>query len=122
MVGDGTTDPFKELTTAKNISDSQRYWQSFQAWDNLRKSIIGISNGGQSLKMEHATEAETMMNSDAADALYENARRMREEFAEIVNHYYGLNISIACEEQESMPIQPGEGSQSEQINDQKGED
>ena len=25
MVGDGTSDPFKELTTAKNISDSQRY-------------------------------------------------------------------------------------------------
>lgn len=121
MVGDGTSDPFKELTTAKNISDSQRYWQSFQAWDNLRKSIIGVSNGGQALKMEHATQAETMMNSEGADAVFNNAKRMREDFAELVNHYYGLNISIECDEPEEMPLQPGDGSQTEQINDQKGE-
>lgn len=121
MVGNGESEPFKELTTAKNISDSQRYWQSFQAWDNLRKSIIGISNGGQSLKMEHATQAETMMNSESADAVLANARRMREDFIELINHYYGLNVSIECEEPESIPLQPGDGAQSEQINDQKGE-
>ena len=121
MVGDGTSEPFKELTTAKNISDSQRFWQSFQAWDNLRKSIIGVSNGGQALKMEHATQAETMMNSEGADAVFNNALRMREDFCELVNHYYGLNISIECEEPEEMPLQPGEGSQSKQINEQEGE-
>ena len=71
--------------------------------------------------MEHATQAETMMNSEAADAVLANARRMREEFAELINHYYGLNVTIECEEPESMPLQPGDGSQSEQINDQKGE-
>ena len=80
-----------------------------------------MSNGGQALKMEHATEAETMMNSESADAVFSNARRMREEFAELVNHHYGLNISIECEEMEQEPIQPGEGAQSEQVNDQKGE-
>ena len=71
--------------------------------------------------MEHATQAETMMNSEGADAVFNNAKRMREDFAELVNHYYGLNISIECEKPEEMPLQPGDGSQTEQINEQKGE-
>lgn len=119
IVGDMATEPFKEMTKAQSISDSQRYWQSYQAWDNLRKEIIGIANGGQHLKMEHSTDAETEMSSTSASAVMNNALRMRLNFCDIINAQFGLNVSVnSLEEMESSLIED-EGAQSAQINDEE---
>lgn len=120
IVGDTTVKPFEELTTAKGISDSQRYWQSYQAWDNLRKEIIGISNGGQHLKMEHATTAETEMSSSSASSVMLNALRMREDFCELINFYYGLNVSVNSQEIEEQAIMEEQGVQSDEIDEESG--
>lgn len=109
------TIPLQEMNTAKNITDSQRYWQSFSSWDNLRKSIIGIANGGQHLKMEHATDAETELSSESASLVMSNALRQRQTIADRLNSYWGTNIRVFenCDKEEEVVEETS--SQTDQI-------
>lgn len=115
IVGDVAVKPFEELTQAKSISDSQRYWQSYQAWDNLRKELIGLENGGQHLKMEHATEAETQMSSGGASGIMSNALRTRQKALDLINEQFGLSITINEVQQENEELLAEGSSQTEQI-------
>lgn len=115
IVGDPTLKPFEELTQARSISDSQRYWQSYQAWNNMRKELIGIENGGQHLKMEHSTEAETEMSSSGATGIMSNALRKRQEALDLINEQFGLNITINQVETEEEELLAEASSQTEQI-------
>lgn len=121
VVGDTTVEPFKELTAAKNISDSQRYWQSYQAWDNLRKELIGLDSGGTNMKMEHVTSEESQMNGNMDSLVMSNALRMRLDFCDIINAQWGLSVSVNEVEYENDEMLADEGAQSEEINDQVGE-
>lgn len=104
---------------AKSPKDSSRYFQTYQSFDNLRKDIIGIANGGTFMKQEHITDQETELNSNSSSLVAANRLRMRTEWAELVNHYTGLNISweplevemtdMIAEEGEHSKSQKGEG-------------
>lgn len=107
---DKTNKPFQELNSSRNIQDSSRYWQSFTSWDNLRKELIGVPNGGQFLKMEHTTESESEMSTSNGSGTRQNALRMRKEFCELVNYYYNLNIDVedSCTQEESITEPKGQ--------------
>lgn len=102
-----------ELTelTGNSLKDSAKYFQSYQSIDNLRKDIIGVANGGTFMKQEHTTEMETSANINSSSAVLSNALRMRQEFCDIVNETFGLNIKVSCEEFNEEPIVEAQGSQ-----------
>jgi hypothetical protein len=99
--------------------DSARYMQSFQSIDNLRKEIIGLDNGGQFQKMEHMTEMETSVNTASGSSVLENALRMRKEFCELANKFFGLNIDVDIKGQGESEIVAPEGAHTKQ---QEGRD
>lgn len=104
-----TADTNLQELIGSSSKDSARYFQSFQSIDNLRKSIIGIENGGTFMKQEHMTDMETEVNSSGGDAVLNNALRMRKEFAELVNAQYGLNISVEINASYTEPIVAEQG-------------
>lgn len=106
----------KELT-GKSTKDSSRYFQSYQSLDNLRKDIIGISNGGTFMKQEHTTEAETEMNTTSSSSVLNNALRMRKEFCRIVNKVFELDIDVELNQNDSADIVEPEGAQSKERNE-----
>lgn len=114
-----TSDTALDELTGSNSKDSARYFQSFQSIDNIRKSIIGIDNGGTFMKQEHMTDMETEVNSSGADAVLNNALRMRKEFVKIANATFGLNMEVDIKgSKEDLMIAP-EGEHSKQ---QRGEE
>lgn len=108
----------KELQ-GQSTKDSARYMQSFQSIDNLRKEIIGLENGGQFQKMEHMTEMETDVNTGSGSSVLENSLRMRKEFCELVNKFFGLNIDVVVKGQGESEIVAPEGEHTKQ---QEGRD
>ena len=50
------------------------------------------------------TDQETDLNSNAASYVLKNAVRMRSEWADLCNHYYGLNIVVQESQVESNDI------------------
>lgn len=69
--------------------------------------------------MEHSTDAETEMSSTSASAVMNNALRMRQNFCDIINAQFGLNVSVnSLDEMESSLIED-EGAQSAQINEEE---
>lgn len=103
---------------AKSPKDSSRYFQTYQSFDNLRKDLIGISNGGTFMKQEHITDQETKLNSNSGTAVLNNALRMRTEWADLVNHYTDLNIVYSLQESNENEMIAEEGEHSK---NQKGE-
>lgn len=98
-------------STAK---DSAKYFQTYQSLDNLRKELLGIEGGSTFQKMEHMTDAEVEVNG-SDNSVLNNGLRMRQEFAELVNHYFGLNVSVECHEHSSEEIIGEESSQTKQL-------
>ena len=94
--------------------DSVRYFQSYQSFDNLRKDILGIPNGGTFMKQEHMTEAESSQNGNSASSVYKNGLRMRQEFCDIANSLFGLNITVSDMQPEADQVVEEFGSQTEQ--------
>ena len=94
----------------QHSKDTSRYFQSYQSIDNIRKSMIGCATGGTFLKQEHTTEMETE-NSTDGDSVLKNALRMREQFCEIANAVFDLNISVKLKENQSSNIVEPKGSQ-----------
>lgn len=76
--------------------DSNRYMQVYQSFDNLRKDILGITNAGTFSKNSIQTDSEVAQNSNSSSVM-ENALRMRQEFCEIANAVFSLNISVECQ-------------------------
>lgn len=105
----------KEFGLKQQVTDTSRYFQAYQSIDNIRKSLIGISNSGTFQKMEHMTNMESDTNSSNSDAIRKNALRMRQEFCDLVNFYYDLDISVEEVEVEDEVLVAPEGSQTKQL-------
>ena len=105
----------RELQGSKSNKDQQRYMQTYQSFDNLRKDIIGSPNGGTFQKTEHETSKETDLKSSGSSVL-NNALRQREEFCELVNKFFGLNLSVKIKENGQNKLLEEEGEQSKQLN------
>ena len=67
------------------------------------------------MKQEHQTDAETSQNSNGSSYVLKNVIRMREEWADLVNHYYGKQIKINSAEMEEDSVVADEGEQTKQL-------
>lgn len=90
----------QELSGEKNSKDSNRYFQVYQSFDNLRKDILGISNAGTFMKNSIQTDSEVAQNQNQGTMIMQNALRQRQEFCDIVNKLWGLNITVKLKDAE----------------------
>lgn len=95
------TGVLKELSGEKNSKDSNRYFQVYQSFDNLRKDILGVSNAGTFMKNSIQTDSEVEQNHNQGTQVMQNALRQRQEFCEIINKLWGLNVSVKLKGGES---------------------
>lgn len=72
---------------------SEDYLMSLQSLDNIRLSAYGLDNGGIFEKKAHITNDELAMNGSSVGLVYQDALSRRQEFADIVNSIWGLNIN-----------------------------
>lgn len=85
---------FQELTSSGSAMKSEEYLLYYQALDNLRKSFLGIENGGVFEKQSHTLQSEQDMNSNSNNLIMDDALQLRKEFCEMVNKIWGLNINV----------------------------
>ena len=71
------------------------------------------------MKQEHTTQMETEVNTSSGSATLENGLRLRQEFCDLVNEYFGLSISVSANQSESDEEIAPEGAQTK---DRRGED
>lgn len=89
---------FQELTGgARNKAED--YLMAFQSLDNFRLSTLGISNGGIFEKKAHILESENAINKSVVLSAFQDGLKQRQDFCNIVNSIWGLDIW--CEPSES---------------------
>lgn len=86
--------------TGANVAKSEEFLLSMQALDNFRLSTYGLDNGGLFQKKSHMLEAEQRMNSSNIGLIMQDGLTNRQEFCNIVNSIWGLNIW--CEPSETV--------------------
>lgn len=84
--------------------DSNRYFQVYQSFENLRKDIIGRPNSGTFMKNSIQTDDEVAQNVSDGTAVLNNALRQRKEFCDLVNATFGLGISVDVKGAEQSKI------------------
>ena len=77
---------------------TEDYLMSLQSLDNIRLSSYGLENGGIFEKKAHITNEELAMNGSSVGLVYQDALAKRQEFADIVNSIWGLNINCVPSE------------------------
>ena len=77
---------------------TEDYLMSLQSLDNIRLSAYGLENGGIFEKKAHITNDELAMNGSSVGLIYQDALSRRQEFADIVNSIWGLNINCVPSE------------------------
>ncbi len=108
----------QELTGASS-KDTARYFQSYQSFDNIRKDIIGTSNGGTFMKQEHTTEMETQTNSNSGTGVYKNCLRMRKDFCKLINYAFGINVTVEADAEYQDKLIAEEGEQTKELRGDK---
>lgn len=104
-------DQLQELKGTNDSKDSNRYFQTYQSFDNLRKDIIGQPNSGTFMKNSIQTDDEVAQNKSSGSPVLMNSLRQRQEAVEIVNKLWGYNISVEINE-DSMEKEKIVGSSS----------
>lgn len=105
IVIDGKGTDLQELMgNSNNSKDSNRYFQVYQSFENLRKDILGMPNSGTFMKMSIQTDSEVEQNKSSGSPVLENALRQRKEFCEIVNSVFGLSIDVEVSETEEPEL------------------
>lgn len=74
--------------------ETQTLFEAWTSYDNLRKTLIGLRNNGLFQKTAHSLEGEVESQEEQSDAIYKNGLRMRQDFVDVVNKKFGLNISV----------------------------
>ena len=79
---------------------AQEYLLAMQALENFRLSTYGLENGGLFEKKAHKLESEQEMNDSTVGLVYADGLAIRQNFCNIVNSIWGLNIW--CEASEAV--------------------
>lgn len=82
------------------VGKAQEFLLSMQALENFRLSTYGLDNGGLFEKKAHKLESEQEMNDSTVGLVYADGLAIRQNFCNIVNSIWGLNIW--CEPSESV--------------------
>jgi hypothetical protein len=89
----------------QNLTDgsalkSEEFLLYLQALDNYRLSTYGLDSGGLFQKKAHMLEAEAKQNQGMSTLIYNDGLRIRQNFCNMVNYIWNLNIS--CEPSEAV--------------------
>ena len=97
---EGSSDfDFKSLDKSANSGmRAEDYLISLQAIDNIRLGSYGLENGGIFEKKAHITNQELAMNGSSVGMVLQDSLKKRQEFCDIVNSIWGLNINCVLSE------------------------
>ena len=94
----GTVD-FQDLSGGQ-VAKAEEFLLAMQSLDNYRLSLYGLDNGGLFQKKSHMLEAEQEMNAGNVGLVMRDSLQCRQEFCDIVNSIWGLNMW--CEVSETV--------------------
>ena len=86
----GPTD-FQQLTGG-GTSKVQDFLMYMQSLDNFRRSCYGLKSGGVFEKKAHELQAEAMVNQSNTDLIYNDSLKRRQDFCDMVNLIFGLQV------------------------------
>lgn len=90
---------FQDISNGQ-VAKAEEYMLAMQSLDNFRLSTYGLDNGGLFEKKAHITNAELATNNSPISMVYQDSLTIRQEFCDIVNSIWG--IDIWCEPSESV--------------------
>lgn len=90
---------FQDLSSGQ-VAKAEEYLLSMQSLDNFRLGLYGLDNGGLFQKKAHMLESEQSMNSGTTGLIFQDGLTLREEFCDMVNSIFGLDIY--CEASETV--------------------
>lgn len=82
---------FQELADGTPLK-SEEYLLALQSLDNLRKSALGIENGGLFQKKAHQLQSEHVGNESSVQTIFQDGLTQRQAFCNIVNSIWGTDI------------------------------
>lgn len=85
---------FQEFNSHE-VGKAEEFLMTMQSLDNFRLGLYGLDTGGIFQKKAHMLESENEMNSGKVGLVYQDGLTLRQEFCDIVNSIWGLNIYVA---------------------------
>ena len=82
---------FQDLTSGQ-VGKAEEFLLAMQSLDNYRLSLYGLDNGGLFQKRSHVLEAEQAMNTGNVGLVMRDCLQNRQNFCNIVNSIFGLQI------------------------------
>lgn len=82
---------FQELTGGQ-VAKAEEFLLAMQSLDNYRLSLHGLDNGGLFQKRSHMLEAEQEMNAGNVGLVMRDRLQCRQEFCNIANSIWGLDM------------------------------
>lgn len=82
---------FQDLTGG-NVAKAEEFLLAMQSLDNYRLSLYGLDNGGLFQKRSHVLQAEQEMNTGNVGLVLRDSLQCRQDFCDIVNSIWGLDI------------------------------
>lgn len=77
---------------SESRANSEEYLLAMQSMDNLRLSFLGLENGGLFEKKAHMLQAEQDANQANVGIVYQDGLSLRQDFCNIVNSIWGLDM------------------------------
>jgi hypothetical protein len=82
---------FQDLAGGE-LAKAEEFLLAMQSLDNYRLSLYGLDNGGLFQKKSHVLEAEQAMNTGTTGLVMRDGLQNRQDFCNIVNRIFGLQI------------------------------
>lgn len=82
---------FQDLAGGE-LAKAEEFLLAMQSLDNYRLSLYGLDNGGLFQKKSHVLEAEQAMNTGNTGLVMRDSLQNRQDFCNIVNSIFGLQI------------------------------
>ena len=82
---------FQELSNGSPLK-TEEYLLALQGIDNMRKSTLGIDNGGIFQKKAHKLESEQEGNNSSVQTVYQDGLSIRQRFCIIANSIWGTEM------------------------------
>lgn len=82
---------FQDLAGGE-LAKAEEFLLAMQSLDNYRLSLYGLANGGLFQKKSHMLEAEQEMNTGNVGLVLRDSLQNRQDFCNIVNSLFGLQI------------------------------
>lgn len=100
---------FQDLASKIGAKPAE-FMLAMQSLDNFRLSTFGLENGGLFEKKQHILESENQVNQQNVGLIMQDGLSIRQNFCNIVNSIWGLNIWCEPTENETMDLN-GDGVQ-----------